>query len=63
MPALPLDQAGPYVAGAYLAFFALVLVYVAIMASRLSRIQRELEELTRLAEQGAGEPEREEVRA
>jgi hypothetical protein len=46
MPALPLDQAGPYVAGAYVAFVALILVYVAIMSWRLSRIERELDELT-----------------
>ena len=32
MPALPLDDAGPYVAGAYLVFLALILIYVAIMA-------------------------------
>jgi hypothetical protein len=45
MPALPLDDAGPYVAGAFLVFLALVLVYVAIMASKLARIERELGEL------------------
>ena len=33
-PALPLDEAGKYVAGAYLVFLALVLVYVAIMAAQ-----------------------------
>jgi len=48
MPALPLDSAGPYVAGAYLVFLGLVLVYVAIMASRLTRLQREVAELTEL---------------
>ena len=32
MPALPLDEAGKYVAGAYGVFVALMLVYVAIMA-------------------------------
>ena len=42
MPALPLDDAGPYVAGAFLVFFGLVLVYLAIMASKLGRIEREL---------------------
>lgn len=46
-PALPLDDAGPYVAAAYLVFLALVLLYVAIMASKLARIERELAELTR----------------
>ncbi len=49
MPALPLGDAGPYVAGAFLVFLALVLVYVAIMSSKLSRIERELSELTDLA--------------
>jgi CcmD family protein len=50
MPALPLGDAGPYVAAAYLVFMVLILVYVAIMASRLVRIERELVELTELAE-------------
>jgi hypothetical protein len=50
MPALPLDDAGPYVAGAYLVFLALILVYVAIMASKLVRIERELVELSDLVE-------------
>ena len=39
MPALPLDEAGKYVAAAYLVFLALVLIYVAIMAGRLARIE------------------------
>ena len=51
MPALPLDEAGKYVAGAYLVFLALILVYVAIMAIRLSHLQRDLDELLELAEQ------------
>ncbi|HKO29267.1 MAG TPA: hypothetical protein VJU80_17540 [Solirubrobacteraceae bacterium] len=46
-PALPLHTAGKYVAGAYIVFLALVLVYVAIMASRLARTERELAELRR----------------
>ena len=45
MPALPLDEAGKYVAAAYLVFLALVLVYVAIMAAKLSRLEREVVEL------------------
>ena len=44
-PALPLDDAGPYVAAAYLVFLALVVIYVAIMAAKLSRISREINEL------------------
>jgi CcmD family protein len=50
MPALPLDEAGKYVAGAYMAFFVLVLVYVAIIGAKIARIDRELEELSDLAE-------------
>jgi len=50
MPALPLDEAGKYVAAAYVVFIALILVYVAIMATKLSRIERELEELNELAD-------------
>jgi hypothetical protein len=46
MPALPLDDAGPYVAAAYLVFLALILIYVAIMASKLSRIGKEIAELS-----------------
>jgi hypothetical protein len=61
MPALPLDDAGPYVAGAYLVFLALILVYVVIMASKLARIERELVELSELAERRVADesPERE----
>jgi CcmD family protein len=43
------------VAGAYVVVFVLVLVYVAIMAVRLSRIERELVEL--LAREAAGAPD------
>ena len=50
MPALPLDDAGPYVAGAYLVFVALILVYVVIMAAKLARIERELVELSEIVE-------------
>ncbi len=45
LPALPLDEAGKYVAAAYLVFLALLLIYVAIMAGRLSRLERDLSEL------------------
>jgi hypothetical protein len=65
MPALPLHEAGKYVAGAYLVFLVLLLVYVAIMSSRLARIDRELGELADLAERRTADPEpdREEVPA
>jgi hypothetical protein len=46
-PALPLHTAGKYVAAAYIVFLVLVLVYVAIMATRLSRTERDLVELQR----------------
>jgi hypothetical protein len=49
-PALPLHEAGKYVAGAYVVLFAIVLIYVAIMAVRLSRIERELGGLLELAD-------------
>ncbi len=49
-PALPLDEAGKYVAGAYLVFMVLLVVYVAIMASKVQRIERELRELAGFAE-------------
>jgi hypothetical protein len=51
MPALPLDEAGKYVAGAYMVFLALLLIYVAIMSIRLSRIDRELGDLADIAEE------------
>jgi cytochrome b len=54
MPALPLDEAGKYVAGAYVVFVALLSVYVAIMAGKLARIERELQELNELADQRGG---------
>jgi len=50
MPPLPLHTAGPYVAAAYIVFLALILVYVAIMAGKLSRVEREVDELTELAQ-------------
>jgi hypothetical protein len=50
MPALPLDDAGPYVAGAYLVFLALILIYVSIMATKLVRIEREISEISELVE-------------
>jgi hypothetical protein len=47
---LALADAESYVAGAYLAFVALLLVYVVIMAGKLHRIQRGLAELADKAE-------------
>jgi hypothetical protein len=50
MPALPLDEAGKYVAAAYLVFLAIILIYVAIMAGRLARVEKDLGEITELLE-------------
>jgi hypothetical protein len=52
------DNTG-YVAAAYLVFFALVLIYVVIMSSKLARFERELSELNELADRQIGERERE----
>jgi hypothetical protein len=51
VPALPLDEAGKYVAGAYVVFFALIVIYVAIIGAKVARIDRELGELTDLMEE------------
>jgi hypothetical protein len=54
------DNTG-YVAAAYLVFFALVLIYVVIMATKLARFERELSELDELADRHEEEREREAV--
>ena len=50
MPALPLGDAGVYVAAAYLVFFVLVVLYVAIIGGKVARMERELSELNELVE-------------
>jgi hypothetical protein len=57
-PALPLHTAGKYVAGAYVVFVAILLIYVGIMAVRLQRTERDLTELRRDLEAAARERER-----
>jgi hypothetical protein len=52
-PALPLGEGGKYVAGAYIVFLVLLVVYVGIMAAKLQRIERELRELAGFAESRA----------
>jgi CcmD family protein len=43
-----------YLAAAYLVVFAAVMVYVVLIALKLTRIERELSELARLAEERRG---------
>jgi len=67
-PALPLDEAGKYVAGAYVVFVVLLVVYVGIMAAKLGRMEKELRELAGFAEsrvngEVAASDDREEVSA
>ena len=50
-PALPLHAAGKYVAGAYIVFVLIIVIYVSIMAVRLQRNQRELLELKALLDE------------
>jgi TRAP-type C4-dicarboxylate transport system permease small subunit len=57
-PTLP-DNGG-YIAAAYLIFLALVLIYLAIMAVKLTRLQRDVVELNELADRQQ-ERERERV--
>ncbi len=44
-PALPLGEAGKYVAAAFVMFVAVLLIYFAIMSTKLQRMERELAEL------------------
>ena len=61
-PAIPNDVGGKYVAGAYIVFVLLLLIYVAIMGMKLARIERGLREVAEIAEQrkdeaaAAGDP-------
>ena len=45
MPALPLDEAGKYVAGAYVVFVALILIYIAIIAAKIARMDKQISEI------------------
>lgn len=49
MPALPLDEAGKYVAGAYVVFMALIIIYVAIIATKLRGLESRLQRLDDVA--------------
>ncbi len=46
MPALPLDEAGAYVAAAYAVFVVLLLIYVAVMARHVTRVRDDLRRLS-----------------
>jgi hypothetical protein len=54
-PSVPNDIGGKYVAGAYVVFIVLLLVYVAIMAMKLARIEKGLGEVAEIAETRRGE--------
>jgi hypothetical protein len=49
-PAIPNDVGGKYVAGAYIVFVLLLLIYVAIMGMKLARIERDLRDIAEVAE-------------
>ena len=55
MPALPLDEAGKYVAGAYAVFVVLIVIYVAVIGARVARLERELRTLGELMAKRNGE--------
>jgi hypothetical protein len=46
-PALAPGKAAPYVIAAYVVFLAVILIYVAIMARRLTKTESDLAELKR----------------
>ena len=56
-----MTSAEKYVAAAYLVVFVFVLAYVLIIAAKLQRLERELDELAALARRKQAEPEREEI--
>jgi CcmD family protein len=58
VPALPLHEAGKYVAAAYIVVFVLVLVYIAVMALRVGRIERELTQLSQRHDEAGAARER-----
>ena len=50
---LPIAEGGNYVAAAYVVFLTLVVVYIAIIASKLSRMEKELQTLNELLDKRA----------
>ena len=55
MPALPLGDAGVYVAAAYLVFLTLIFIYVAVLGIRAARLERELQTISDLVDSRAAE--------
>jgi len=47
----PIATGGGYVAASYVVFLALVVIYVAIMAAKLVRLERDLSDLTQRVDQ------------
>jgi len=54
-PSIPNDVGGKYVAGAYIVFLLLMLIYVAIMGMKLARIESGLREVAEIAEKRQGD--------
>ena len=50
---LPIAEGGDYVAAAYIVFVTLVVVYIAIIATKLSRMEKELDTLNELMDKRA----------
>jgi hypothetical protein len=50
-PALPLHEAGKYVAAAYGVFVTMLVVYIAIIGARFARVEREVKALADIAEE------------
>jgi hypothetical protein len=58
-----LPDNGGYVAAAYLVFLALLLIYLGIMAYKLSRLERDVTELNELADRLAEDRDTEDDRS
>jgi hypothetical protein len=50
---LPIAEGGDYVAAADVVFLTLIVVYIAIIASKLSRMEKELQTLNELLDKRA----------
>lgn len=59
LPASTIPSHDGYVAAAYIVFFALILIYVAIMAVRLGRVERKLKDMHDGRDRHEGDPEQE----